>query len=84
MRMDLICDLCSLWLVCIGWLETVFAEITLSFDGSLTARSSGRDGLTLERICNVPSSEDTWDLGAWRSSLCLDVADFVTINPWSE
>ena len=63
-----------------GDLEPVFAEVTLSFDSRLTARSCSRDGLTIERIGYVTSSEDARDAGAWRSSFGLDVADFIDFD----
>ena len=40
-------------------------EKSLGFDGGLTARTSGRDGLTVVRILNVTTSEDTWDICFW-------------------
>ena len=65
-------------------LEAVLVKIAFCLDCSLTARGCSCDSLTVERICYVPCCEDSWNLGAWCSSLSEDIAYFVSIDPWGK
>ena len=65
-------------------LEAVLAEVALSFDGSLTARSSSCHGLAVEGIGDVASGIDPRDTSARRSAFGLDVADLIDVDILSE
>ena len=56
----------------------------LSLDGSLTARTSGTDGLTVGRVSTVASYEDAWQLCAWGAVNLLQVAHLVGLQPLLE
>ena len=62
----------------------MLAEVTLSLKGGFTARGSSGDGLPVEWICHVSSSEYPRDLGAWCSSFGEDIAYFIGVDVGGE
>ena len=59
-------------------------QIAFGLDGGLTAGTCCADGLTVGGVSTVACHEDAGQLGAWGAVNLLQIANFVSVQPFLE